>query len=173
MDVMWNIYHHLKLSHIQASLCGGNGDTWSMKACVFENGLFHLAPDLLSLGNDWSVFTNWLCARKDLHQISLARDSGGLSTLFYWCVFPGFLCMISQLEKFLNYRDLLFFPPGVCNLFLPLVSVCSTAGSLELLQTSQLSFVLSRPQAPRVFWSLVRETETSLSGILWPQKLEH
>lgn len=123
--------------------------TLKMRTPIFKNSLYYLVPNLVSLGNDWSVFTNWLCTGKN-HQISLARDSGALPNLFCWSIFSGFVCINSQLEVFTPHPPPL---PGVCNLFPPLVSVCSIAGSLELLQTCQLSFVLSSPQAPRVFWS--------------------
>lgn len=74
--------------------------TLKMRRPIFKNSLYYLVPNLVSLGNDWSVFTNWLCTGKKHHQISLARDSGALPNLFCWSIFSGFVCINSQLEIF-------------------------------------------------------------------------
>ena len=65
----------------------------------------------------------------------LVRESRGLLNLFWGSVFSGIVDIISQFTGF----------SGVCNLFLPLVFVCGTAGSLVLQQAIKLFGSLQPP----------------------------
>lgn len=86
--------------------------------------------------------------------ISPASYYGDLSVIFRWGILSGFVLMNSQLERFtcFIYQDL--------NLLLLLVSVCSTAGSLD--GHKQHNFPLS--SAASIFLKYTESRQHSESG---------
>lgn len=81
--------------------------------------------------------------------ISSASDSEDLTNIFWGCVFSGFVCITSQIERFAG----LFLE--ACRLLFLLMSVGSAAGSVGLRQDTELSFVLSDTQASKICQFLI------------------
>ena len=73
-----------------------------------------------------------------------------------------------------QFREVFLFS-GVCNLLLPLVSVCDTAGSLELLSDAQLLFSVAFMWASQVAWwvnDLHAMQEMQVQSLGWEHPLQ-
>lgn len=88
--------------------------------------------------------------------ISPTIGSGGLPNLMWRCIFSGLAMCLP------NWRGSPVYFSGVCNLLLPLVSVCGTAGCLVLQLASVLSPALEIQSVP--ISSGEAETSLSLGG---------